>query len=285
MMPLTKRMGQIPRLSRTIQPRILPQYQFRFNSTKTESESEKKSSSSNTPPPNRNGILLALGALALGTTVYSMFYTKGNPQSAIEPQDNRSFKDGEISVVYVLGGPGSGKGTQCGKLVNEKGFVHLSAGDLLRAEQARKGSKYGELIASYIKEGKIVPQEVTIALLEQAIKESLPAGKTKFLIDGFPRKMDQALTFENTVAHSLFTLFFECPESVMLERLLERGKTSGRTDDNIESIKKRFATFIETSMPVVSHFDKQGKVVKVRCDQPVEEVYSKVLNALKDKGI
>ena len=161
----------------------------------------------------------------------------------------------------------------------------MSAGDLLRAEQNRPGSKYGELIAKYIREGEIVPQEVTVALLKQAIKENYEQGKTKFLVDGFPRKMDQALTFESTIAKSAFTLFFECPEQVMLERLLERGKTSGRADDNIESIKKRFRTFIDTSMPVVDYFDKQGKVVKVRCDQPIDVVANQVKDALKTRGI
>lgn len=222
--------------------------------------------------------------LAAATTVASALYTRDDPKTAVEPS-KPAFSDGQISVIFVLGGPGSGKGTQCAKLVNEQKFVHLSAGDLLRAEQARKGSKYGELIAQYIKDGLIVPQEVTIALLEQAIKENFSKGSTRFLVDGFPRKMDQALTFETQVAKSALTVFFECPETVMLERLLERGKTSGRTDDNIESIKKRFRTFVDTSMPVVDHFAAQDKVVKVSCDQPVDAVYGQLREALKGKGI
>lgn len=233
---------------------------------------------------NNGKILIGLGALAIGSTIAATLYQKNDPKSAIEPVKSAFTKD-EVSVIFVLGGPGAGKGTQCAKLVKEKGFVHLSAGDLLRAEQKREGSKYGELIASYIKEGKIVPQEVTVALLKQAITENHDKGNKKFLVDGFPRKMDQAITFEDEIVPSAFTLFFECPEKVMLDRLLERGKTSGRADDNIESIKKRFRTFIETSMPVVDYFEKQGKVVKVRCDSPVDVVYSQVLEGLKAKDI
>ena len=71
----------------------------------------------------------------------------------------------KVVVVFVLGGPGAGKGTHCAHLVEDYGFVHLSAGDLLRAEQARPGSQYGQMIADYIKDGKIVPMEVTISLL------------------------------------------------------------------------------------------------------------------------
>lgn len=138
------------------------------------------------------------------------------------------------------------------------------AGDLLRAEQKREGSKYGELINHYIKEGLIVPMEVTIALLEQAMKEAIAEGKEKrFLIDGFPRKMDQAIKFEEVVVPSKLVLFFECPEDVMLKRLLKRGESSGRVDDNIESIKKRFHVFVDTSMPVIEEFEKQNKVKKV----------------------
>lgn len=135
---------------------------------------------------------------------------------------------------------------------------------MLRAEQKREGSKYGELINHYIREGLIVPMEVTIALLEQAMKEAMAEGKAKrFLIDGFPRKMDQAVKFEEVVVPSKLVLFFECPEEVMLKRLLKRGESSGRVDDNIESIRKRFNVFTETSMPVIDAFEKQNKVKKV----------------------
>ncbi|CAO3698120.1 unnamed protein product [Rhizopus stolonifer] len=194
-----------------------------------------------------------------------------------------AFSPEEVTVVFVLGGPGAGKGTQCENLTKDYGFVHLSAGDLLRAEQKREGSKYGEMINHYIKEGLIVPMEVTIALLEQAMKESMEAGKgNRFLIDGFPRKMDQAVKFEEVVVPSKLVLYFECPEEVMLKRLLKRGESSGRVDDNVESIRKRFVTFIETSMPVIDAFEKQDKVRKIHCDQPVEKVYENVKNIFDD---
>jgi UMP-CMP kinase len=131
---------------------------------------------------------------------------------------------------------------------------------LLRAERNRKGSPFGELINNYIAEGQIVPMEITIALLHAAMKES---KKSRFLIDGFPRKMDQALKFEEKVCESKFVLFFDCPEEEMLKRLLKRGETSGRVDDNIESIRKRFQTFRETSYPVIEHYKQKGKVETV----------------------
>lgn len=165
------------------------------------------------------------------------------------------FDPNKVAIIFVLGGPGAGKGTQSERLVHDYGFVHLSAGDLLRAEQSRAGSQYGEMIAEHIKDGKIVPMEVTIALLRNAIEHTLKEressetngwgnGKGRFLIDGFPRKMDQAIKFEQTVFPAQAVLYLECTEEVMLQRLLHRGETSGRTDDNIESIKKRFRMYI-----------------------------------------
>ena len=102
---------------------------------------------------------------------------------------------------------------------------------------------------------------------------------------GFPRKMDQAVRFEEAVCPSRFTLFFDCPEDVMSERLINRGKTSGRTDDNAESIKKRFKTFVETSMPVVEYFEKQDKVVKIKAVKSPDEIYEDVKKAMAQRGM
>jgi len=201
-----------------------------------------------------------------------------NTSPAFDPQ--------KVVVVYILGGPGAGKGTQSANLVRDYGFVHLSAGDLLREEQNDEGSKYGQLIKDYIKDGLIVPMEITVKLLENAMRSKMDSNGTgKFLIDGFPRKMDQAIFFEESVCPSRCTLFLDCPEDVMRERLLNRGKTSGRSDDNEESIVKRFKTFVETSMPVVDHFEEENKVIKVSATGTEGEVYEGVVKGLAEKGI
>ncbi|KAL9045948.1 MAG: hypothetical protein Q9214_001098 [Letrouitia sp. 1 TL-2023] len=209
------------------------------------------------------------------------------PQLTAPEKDVPTFSPEAVSVVYVLGGPGAGKGTQCANLVRDYGFKHLSAGDLLRAEQNRQDSEFGGMIREYIADGKIVPMEVTVQLLENAMTDDIQSregGGGRFLIDGFPRKMDQAIKFEEAVCPSKFTLFFDCPEDVMQERLINRGKTSGRADDNAESIKKRFKTFVETSMPVVDYFEKQGKVVKVSAIKSPDEIYEEVKARMKQRG-
>lgn len=202
-----------------------------------------------------------------------------------------AFSSSDVTVVFVLGGPGAGKGTQCARLVEHHGFTHLSAGDLLRAEQERPGSQFGDLIRNYIKDGLIVPMEVTVQLLENAMTEALRGGSggadkkpsRRFLIDGFPRKMDQAHRFEEAVCPAKAVLFYDCPEPVLRERLLERGKTSGRADDNAESILKRFRTFVETSMPVVDYYDKQARVIKIDATNDPDRVFADTQKRLVDK--
>ncbi|KAJ6955013.1 UMP-CMP kinase 3-like [Populus alba x Populus x berolinensis] len=175
------------------------------------------------------------------------------------------------AVIFVLGGPGSGKGTQCANVVEHFGYTHLSAGDLLRAE-IKSGSENGTMIQNMIKEGKIVPSEVTIKLLQKAMQES---GNDKFLIDGFPRNEENRAAFEAvTKIEPAFVLFFDCPEEEMERRILSRNQ--GREDDNIETIRKRFNVFLESSLPVVEYYESKGKVRKVDAAKSVEEVFEAV---------
>lgn len=200
--------------------------------------------------------------------------------SGEQPKTTPTFSPTDVTVIFVLGGPGAGKGTQCANLVRDYGFTHLSAGDLLRAEQDRPGSQFGDLIRDYIRNGAIVPMEVTVKLLENAMTEAigsqggLGSSKHRFLIDGFPRKMDQAVKFEEAVCPARLVLFYDCPEDEMERRLLERGKTSGRADDNAESIRKRFRTFVETSMPVVEYYEEEGKAAKIDATFEPDTVYA-----------
>ena len=201
----------------------------------------------------------------------SVLQTTGTSQyESPDASKIRSIAD-DITILFVLGGPGSGKGTNCERLVKDYDFVHLSAGDLLRAEQNRPNSPYGELIKYYIREGLIVPFQVTIALLHRAIVEHYPSHK-RFLIDGFPRAMDQALEFDKD-AQGKGILYFECPEEELLKRLINRGKTSGRADDNMDSIKKRFKTFQDASFPVIEYYGEKGLVKSISCLGSTDEVY------------
>jgi UMP-CMP kinase len=185
-------------------------------------------------------------------------------------------KNNEYSICFVLGGPGSGKGTQSSKLVEEFDASHLSAGDLLRAH-IKSGTPDGNMVAEMIKQGQIVPSKITVSLLEKAMKES---GKKTFLIDGFPRNDENRARFEEQTGMSpKMVLFFDCSEDVMMERLM--GRKEGRTDDNAETILKRFRVFKEESMPVVAWYDRQGKVAKISAEREVDDVYADVRGAFK----
>lgn len=191
----------------------------------------------------------------------------------IEKQDvDSSFPgDKKIMVVFVLGGPGSGKGTQCANIVKHFGFTHLSAGDLLRAE-ITSGSENGTMIQNMIKEGKIVPSEVTVKLLLRAMQES---GNDKFLIDGFPRNEENRVAFETiTKIEPEFVLFFDCSDEEMKRRLLNGNQ--GRADDNIETIRKRFKVFVESTLPVIDYYNSKGKVRKIDATKPIDEVFEDV---------
>ena len=168
----------------------------------------------------------------------------------------------------------SGKGTQCDNIISRyEGVQHFSAGDLLR-DAVKNGNTELEAI---MKEGKLVPMEVTIKLLKDAM---IASGSSVFLIDGFPRAWDQAECFESSIQPCTAVLFFDCSEEVMRQRLLKRGETSGRADDNEETIVKRFHTFVEQSKPVVDEYKTQGKCFEVSAEQTPDEVFEGVQKAL-----
>ncbi|KAL3497691.1 hypothetical protein ACH5RR_040423 [Cinchona calisaya] len=180
-------------------------------------------------------------------------------------------KGKKIKVVFVMGGPGSGKGTQCAKIVQQFGYTHLSAGELLRKE-INSGSENGTMIQNMMNEGKLVPSDLTVRLILKAMQES---DNDKFLIDGFPRNEENLKAFENHIKiEPNFILFLDCPEEEMTRRLLSRNQ--GREDDNIETIRKRFRVYEESTLPLVDYFASKGKVHKVDAARPVEEVFESV---------
>lgn len=181
-------------------------------------------------------------------------------------------------VVFVLGGPGSGKGTFSARIVEQFGFRHLSAGDLIRAERKREGSEMAELIEARLKEGKLIPSEVTVGLVEQEMQRQGWTGG-KYLIDGFPRSLDNYETWDRLLGDKVrvkFTFLIECSMEVMEQRLLKRGATSGRSDDNLETIRKRFITHTEEAVPVEQLLSSRGLVHKVNSDPGIDAVWHEV---------
>ncbi|KAH9647557.1 putative UMP-CMP kinase 2 [Citrus sinensis] len=174
-------------------------------------------------------------------------------------------------ICFVLGGPGSGKGTQCAKIVKNYGLTHLSAGELLRREIA-SNSEYGTTILNTIKEGKIVPSEVTVSLIQKEMESS---DSKKFLIDGFPRSEENRAAFERIMgAEPDIVLFFDCPEEEMVNRVLNRNE--GRVDDNIDTVRKRLQVFKALNLPVINYYARRGKLYTINAVGTVDEIFEQV---------
>ncbi|KAF4678171.1 adenylate kinase [Perkinsus chesapeaki] len=177
-------------------------------------------------------------------------------------------------VVFVLGGPGCGKGTNCARISKEFGFIHLSTGDLLR-DEVKKGSDLGKEAKAIMEQGLLLDDSIVLRLLKNAMVAAVLDGRgNKFLVDGYPRSLEQARMFEKEICTVSLVLYFDASDKAMTERILERGKTSGRVDDNIETIGKRLQTFHNCTEPVVSFYDCLGKLRKVPADGTLDEVYS-----------
>jgi len=192
----------------------------------------------------------------------------------------RGERAGENAVYFIMGGPGSGKGTQCARLVEHFDATHLSAGDLLRSEVA-SGSEQGSAIAAAIADGQIVASETTVALLQAAMAKR----RGPFLVDGFPRSLANLAAFEVVLAPCVFMLFLEVGEEAMMQRLLKRGESSGRCDDNEATIRKRFRTYLDESMPVVEALEARGLVRRVSAEGSADAVFAAVLDAFADQRL
>merc|ERR1712168_607900 len=197
--------------------------------------------------------------------------------SAIKmPVDCSPLTASGLPIVWVLGGPGCGKGTQCDKIVAKYGFTHLSSEDLLREEVA-SGSERGKNLTAIMESGQLVPLQTVLDLLAEAMVKKL-SGSKGFLIDGYPREVAQGEEFEKAIAPCKHILYFEVSDATMTQRLLKRAETSGRADDNEETIKKRLVTFHQHSEPVIAAYKAKCSVIPA--ERTVDEIYADVCKAL-----
>lgn len=175
--------------------------------------------------------------------------------------------------IALFGPPGAGKGTQSEYLINKYNLFYISTGDLLRKEIAN-GSKLGLDAQSIIASGGLVPDEIIVQIIEKTITDNPDANG--FLFDGFPRTWIQAYILEglmiklNTALNCLISL--SVPEEESVKRLLKRGETSGRMDDNEVVIRKRLEEYNDKTLPVLQFYKDKGIFVEVDGTKTVEEV-------------
>lgn len=184
--------------------------------------------------------------------------------------------------VVLFGPPGAGKGTQSAFLVESYGFVHLSTGDIFRAN-IKGATALGTLAKSYMDQGQLVPDSVTIDMLAaEVVKHPDAPG---FIFDGFPRTGPQAEALDSLL-HTMNTevsamLALEVPEEELKTRLLERGKTSGRPDDADPAvIQKRIDVYNAETAPVQKHYEAQGKYIGIPGVGSIESITERLKAAL-----
>lgn len=185
--------------------------------------------------------------------------------------------------IVIFGAPGSGKGTQSALLVEKYGFRHISTGDVLRAE-IKNGTDLGKTAKEYIDNGQLIPDSLMIDILASVYDSLCPCEGVIF--DGFPRTVPQAealkemLEKRGTEVSAMLEL--DVPDEMLMERLIQRGKTSGRADDNEETIRKRLEVYNTQTAPLIAWYQREGKRNAVKGYGPLEEINA-ALCAVIDK--
>ena len=179
--------------------------------------------------------------------------------------------------IVVFGAPGSGKGTQSELIAEEYGLKHVSTGELLRAE-IKAETELGKIADSFISFGKLVPDDIMIEVLEDLIKRNL--DKKGFVFDGFPRTLPQGIALnqklqKNRVSISaVFSL--EVDEEELIDRLLKRGKISGRSDDNRQTIESRLQVYHQQTEPVKEYYAKQNKLTYIKGKGSINDIFKSI---------
>jgi adenylate kinase len=187
--------------------------------------------------------------------------------------------------LLVLGPQGAGKGTQAKRISAEYGIPHISTGDMFRAAAAA-GTELGKRVGPILAAGELVPDELTVALIRERLGE--PDAADGFVLDGFPRNLGQAEALDVMLAgigKSLDAiLFFDVPDSIGIERALERSRLEGRGDDTPDVIKRRLEIYHSDTEPVVEHYRVTGKLVPLHAHRSIDDVGREIQEALDRVG-
>jgi len=186
--------------------------------------------------------------------------------------------------LILFGPPGSGKGTQSEKLVEKYGLIHLSTGNLLREEIADR-TPLGQEAQRFMDKGQLVPDEVVIGMIDSCLDNH--RGAKGFLFDGFPRTVAQAealdklLELKKTSIHLLAAL--KVSEDELINRLIKRGHTSGRSDDvNADVIHSRFLVYTNETAPVAEHYKQQDKYKIIKGEGSVNEIFENLCQVIDE---
>lgn len=183
--------------------------------------------------------------------------------------------------IIIFGAPGSGKGTQSENLIRKYNLAHISTGDVLRAE-IKDGTELGKLAEGFISKGQLVPDDVVIGMLANVLdsKESVSG----VIFDGFPRTLPQGEALDkmlNERGQSVsIVVSLEVDEPELIDRLIKRGQQSGRSDDNLETIKSRLDVYKNQTSPLKEHYKETGKLASIKGVGSVDEIFASISEAV-----
>lgn len=180
--------------------------------------------------------------------------------------------------IVLFGPPGAGKGTQSEKIIAKYNLVHLSTGDLFR-KHLKEGTDLGKKAQSFMDEGRLVPDEVVIGMVDDKMEST--AGAAGFIFDGFPRTVPQAEALDRLLTEKgesiSLMLLLDVPKEELIKRIQERGKTSGRTDDqDLEKINTRIEVYEQETLPVAEYYQQQNKLRKIYGVGGIEKIFDDI---------
>lgn len=179
--------------------------------------------------------------------------------------------------LVLFGPPGAGKGTQSEKLIEKYGLVHISTGDMFRAHVSNQ-TELGKKVSQMMADGQLVPDAITIAMLEEKVSEN--ASAKGFIFDGFPRTVAQAealdafLVSKNATISTVIAL--DVDEQELTKRVAERHKVSGRADDAADKLQKRISEYFQKTIHVLPYYEKQGKLNKINGIGAIDTIFSHI---------
>ena len=187
--------------------------------------------------------------------------------------------------IIIFGGPGSGKGTQSERIIKQYGLHHISTGEVLRRHIAN-GDELGKTANEYISKGHLIPDELMIQVLENVLDSNPDVAKNGVIFDGFPRTIEQAealnrmLERRGSKIHAVIGL--EVPDDELVKRMIERGQTTGRADDNEDTIRERLNVYHKQTSPLRDYYIEKKKYHKINGTCSIDDVYIQIENELKN---
>lgn len=184
--------------------------------------------------------------------------------------------------IVLFGGPGSGKGTQSEKLIEKYGLHHISTGEVLR-NHIKQETELGKVAKKYIDEGQLIPDDLMIDILDDVLEKEA-ADKPGVIFDGFPRTIAQAEALNNLLKKRdkelNAVIGLEVPDDELVSRMINRGKLTGRADDNEETIKKRLKVYHDQTSPLKEHYKKQNKYVSIDGKREIDSIFDSIVGEL-----